>query len=701
MLKDAIEAFLFNRRQALQNTGAAALLASTVAAQAQTARPAAGLTAIVDAAKTAPPISNHIFGAFIEHIGNLIYYSLWAEVLDDRKFYFAVDSKPLPQPQRGGFRGSPNKWMPIGADATVTMDKANAYVGEHSPVVALAGGQARGIKQEKLALSRKGYTGRIVIAGDPGARVTVTLIWGDGPGARQSVGVPVEAAWKTQPLKFNCGADTTEGRMEIAGTGTGSFRIGAISLMPDDNLDGFRADTIALIKGMNSAIWRLPGGNFVSNHDWKNAVGDPDKRPTTWDYAWNAPQPNDIGGHELMRMCELMGVEPYLCINTGFGEARSGAEYLEYMNGAATTPMGRWRAQNGHPEPFKIKYWNVGNEMYGNWQLGHMSLDHYTIKHNLFVQGMRSVDPNITIIASGAMPDEMTVTRAMNYPGEKQPQVQFGSERDWTGGLLAKCYGNFDLLAEHCYTNKDQRWDGAQGKMAPVKEPVVEQTRHQAHRIRAKSEEWEEYKRRFPALNDGKVKVALDEWNQGGTGMEQALMVGMTMQEFFRHTDFIVMAAYTMGVSWLDYNRTHSILSATGMAFDLYNRHFGRIPVAVGGNSPVPAPQYPIGGDQPRQNSGSPTYPLDVSAALTSDSKALTVSVVNATEQAQDLTLDLQGFKPGRRGRMWQLGGTTLQAVNKVGQPPQVSLKETAFDTNRKKLTVAPYSIAIYEYPAS
>jgi alpha-L-arabinofuranosidase len=700
MLKDAIEAFLFNRRQALLNTGAAALLASA-GDGAQAAIPAGGLVAAIDVTKTAPPINNHIFGAFIEHIGNLIYYSLWSEVLDDRKFYFAVDSTPLPQPQRGGFRGSPNKWTPIGPDASVAMDKVNAYVGEHSPVVTLAGSAPRGIKQDKLALMKKSYGGRIVIAGDPGARVNVTLFWGDGPGQRQSVTVPVGAEWKTQPLKFTCGGDTTAGRIEISGLGSGSFRIGAVSLMPDDNLDGFRPDTIALIKGMNSAIWRLPGGNFVSNHDWKNAVGDPDKRPTTWDYAWNAPQPNDIGGHELMRMCELIGVEPYLCINTGFGEARSGAEYLEYMNGAPTTPMGQWRARNGRPEPFKIKYWNVGNEMYGNWQLGHMSLEHYTIKHNLFVQAMRKVDPSITIIASGAMPDEMTVTRAMNYPGEVQPQVQFGSERDWTGGLLAKCYGNFDLLAEHCYTNKGQRWDGKQGKMAPVNEPVVEQVRHQAHRIRAKSEEWEEYKRRFPALRDGKVKVALDEWNQGGTGMEQALMVGMTLQEFFRHTDFIVMAAYTMGVGWLDYDRTQATLSVTGMAFDLYNRHFGRIPVALDGNAPVPLPQYPIGGDQPRQNSGSSTYPLDVSAALTTDGKALTVSVVNATDQPQALTLNLGGFKRGRGGRMWRLGGAGLQAVNKVGQPPQVVLKEAGFDTGQKKISAAPYSIEIYRFPAA
>jgi alpha-N-arabinofuranosidase len=222
-----------------------------------------------------------------------------------------------------------------------------------------------------------------------------------------------------------------------------------------------------------------------------------------------------------------------------------------------------------------------------------------------------------------------------------------------------------------------------------------------ANRIRCKAEAWEEYKKRFPALNDGKVKVSLDEWHQGGGGLEQALIIGLSFHEMFRHTDFLTMAAFTMGTTWLDYSRTKATYSAIGLAFNLYNKHFGKIPVEVTGNAPMPPPKYPVGGDQPRVNAGSPTYPLDVSAALKDGGKTLTVAIVNATDTAQHMDLALAGFKPKSKGRMWRLTGASLQAANTVGLPPGVTVKDASFDALAKFLSVAPYSIELYELAAA
>ena len=102
------------------------------------------------------------------------------------------------------------------------------------------------------------------------------------------------------------------------------------------------------------------------------------------------------------------------------------------------------------------------------------------------------------------------------------------------------------------------------------------------------------------------------------------------------------MAGFTMATAWLDFNRTDATISAKGRIFQLYHQHFGSIPVAVAGNNPPPKPQYPIGGDQPSVNTGSPNWPLDVSASLTEDQRSLIVAVVNATEQEQTLELNLQ-----------------------------------------------------------
>ena len=136
--------------------------------------------------------------------------------------------------------------------------------------------------------------------------------------------------------------------------------------MPADNLDGLRPDAIAALKSLRSGVYRFPGGNFVSAHEWRYAIGDPDKRPPIYDPVWRALQPNDIGTDEFMTMCKLLGVEPYITVNAGTGDDWSAAELVEYCNGDASTPMGKQRAANGHPEPYHVKFWGIGNEMWGD-----------------------------------------------------------------------------------------------------------------------------------------------------------------------------------------------------------------------------------------------------------------------------------------------------------------------------------------------
>ena len=182
--------------------------------------------------------------------------------------------------------------------------------------------------------------------------------------------------------------------------------------MPADNLDGWRPDAIAVLKSLRSGVYRFPGGNFVSAHEWHYAIGDPDKRPPVYDPVWRALQPNDIGTDEFMTMCKLLGVEPYITVNAGTGDDWSAAEYVEYCNGDVSTPMGKQRAANGHPEPYHVKFWGIGNETWGfSYQYGAMKLNQFEYKHNQFARAMKQVDPTIKLIASGAMPDTMTGSR--------------------------------------------------------------------------------------------------------------------------------------------------------------------------------------------------------------------------------------------------------------------------------------------------
>jgi alpha-N-arabinofuranosidase len=154
-----------------------------------------------------------------------------------------------------------------------------------------------------------------------------------------------------------------------------------------------------------------------------------------------------------------------------------------------------------------------------------------------------------------------------------------------------------------------------------------------------------------------------------------------------------------MGTSSLDITPTASTVNALGVVYELYGEHLpGTVPLAVSGNSPQPA-QNTNFGDEPKVSSGSPTYPLDVIATLTPDRKYLNVVVVNATEQKQDFDLSVAGMKIGDSGTLWKLTGSTLDAVNRVGQPSEVKVEESPASSIRGAITVAPISVNIYRFP--
>jgi alpha-N-arabinofuranosidase len=657
-----------------------------------------GIRATIDTGATRPPISPMIYGGFIEHIGNLINHSLWSETLDDRKFYYGVlaerDRKP---DDRRGAMGYMEKWVAIGPVSAIALDTERPYVGEHSPVVTLDGAQERGMVQHGLALkSGTAYNGRIVLWADPGVTVTVRLVPGQG---REALSTRVRASsqWGTQRFSFDPGIDTTDARLEIVGQGRGRFGVGAVSLMPADNVRGFRADTVALMKQMNCHILRMPGGNFISAHDWEHSIGDPDRRPPILDPVWNAVQPNDVGVDELLQLCELIECEPFWCVNTGFGDPRSGAQLVEYVNGSADTEWGAKRAANGRAEPYGVKYWAVGNEMYGHWQFGHMAREQYTIKHNMFVDAMRKVDPDIYIVAPGGFVDEMTTGQGIFIAG--QPQVHVGSERDWAYGMFKNSWGKFDALGTHAYPPANKRFDLATGKLVDVNQTLNEWVHQMPDRIRTMVDAWEEYKKHFPELEKGSVKVFFDEWAfHFEDDLKGALAIAAAFHEFFRHTDFIEMAGYTMATAWMNFDRTRSQISIKGRMFQFYQERFGTVPVAVNGNSPTPPPKYPVGGDQPSVNTGGDTYPLDMSAALTADGRTLALAVVNGTEEPHSFALALEGFRPKPAGRCWKFTGPGPDAKNPLGEPEQVGARESAFDASAGSLTIAPVSVEIYHF---
>ncbi|MBI4559649.1 MAG: alpha-N-arabinofuranosidase [Candidatus Hydrogenedentes bacterium] len=604
------------------------------------------------------PVSEFIYGQFIEHLGRCIYGGIWAEMLEDRKFYLAIGDPESP-------------WTPIASPTAlmmvkVNMVKENAFVGEHSPEITLPGADYVGISHGGLALiERKEYVGRVILSGDGTVGpVEVRLIWGDQPSQRDTVRIEkLRNEYQKYPLRFRVGtltaqapsttstlpADIAEGRLEIVAYGRGRFRIGAVSLMPADNVHGMRADTLRVLRELDAPIYRWPGGNFVSGYNWKDGIGDPDQRPPRKNPAWQGVEHNDFGIDEFMTFCRELMTEPYIVVNSGQGDATLAAEEVEYVNGAPQTPMGRLRATHGHRKPYAVKWWGIGNEMYGDWQLGYMPLEEYVKKHNQFAQAMRAVDPGVKLIAVGAT-------------------------GPWTEKMLADCADHMDLLSEHFYC----------GDLPDLDAHV----RQIGDRIRAKCEAHRRYLSTIPALSGKTIPIAIDEWNywhgpdvHGELGIEyslkDALGVAIGIHEFARNSDLVFMANYAQTVNVLGCikaNKTTAAFDTTGLVLELYRHHFGRTPIEITGGS----------------------EPLDVAAAWSDDRRWLTVAIVNPTLESQTLALEIEDTKPTGEGRVYLLTGPDPLARNALGEEPKVTIKPRTLRDPIDRVELPPLSVSLY-----
>jgi alpha-N-arabinofuranosidase len=647
----------------------ASLLVAFLATFASTAQAETPETKVrVDAASLGAPISPYIYGQFIEHLGRCIYGGLWAEMLEDRKFFYSVTGEaPAWEMFKPGTRswdgaGVPyellirSPWMILGEKKAVTMVREGAYAGEHSPRIALTGGSAAaGLMQERLGLQDgREYVGYIVIASETAATpIEVSLAWGGGGTDRQTVTIKdVGSTFATHALRFRARGSTDNGRIEIISRGAGAFTIGTVSLMPADNVLGWRADTLALLKELDAPVYRWPGGNFVSGYDWMDGVGDRDRRPPRKNPAWKGVESNDVGLHEFMDLMRLVSSEPYVAVNTGKGGPESAAALVEYANGVATTPMGRKRAENGSSRPFAVKFWAVGNEMYGDWQIGHMPLEKYVEKHRTIVDAMRAKDPKIQAVAVGAL-------------GE------------WSKTMLTSASSHMAYMSEHVY------WQDKPDVPAHVAQAVAS--------IKKVADAHRAYNREIPALKGKEVRVALDEWNYwyganeyGELGtryfLQDGLGIAAGLHQLFRDSDVFFMANYAQTVNVIGAIKTTATaaeMEATGLALALYRRHFGTLPVKV---------------------EGAPS-PLDISAAFTADRSALTVAIVNPSAESQRVKLDLQGAAISGRGRRFVLTGADRLSHNAPGRPRGVTVTETSISHGGDVLDAPPLSVVLHVLP--
>ncbi len=178
---------------------------------------------------------------------------------------------------------------------------------------------------------------------------------------------------------------------------------------------GFRTDVIAALRELNVPVVRWPGGCFVSSYHWLNGVG-PTRTPD-YDKAWHVEDPNTFGTDEFIAWCRLIGAEPFICTNAGTGTPEEMSDWVEYCNLETMGRFARLRIANGHPEPYRVKYWSIGNENYGSWEMGAKTVDEWGYFVRESAKLMFNVDPSIQLFAA-ALPDPKWTVPLLERAGE-------------------------------------------------------------------------------------------------------------------------------------------------------------------------------------------------------------------------------------------------------------------------------------------
>jgi alpha-N-arabinofuranosidase len=439
---------------------------------------------------------------------------------------------------------------------------------------------------------------------------------------------------------------------------------------------GLRSDLRAALDRLRPTNLRYPGGNFVSGYRWRDGVGSIADRPRRADLAWSSIDPNTFGTNEFIRFCRTFGTQPYLVVNAGDGDLREARDWVEYCNGTTDTSLVRLRAEHGFAQPHGVRYWGIGNEVDGAWQIGAKTAVEYARTYHEFAKVMRWVDPGIKLIASGTS----------FWDGNVVERVH---------ALFAEAAELIDYVSIHWYVG-DPTGDSA-AYMA-TSEVIEDRLTSYEGLIRGES-----LGRRLARP----VPIAVDEWNVwyrtagANTGtppnlleeaydLQDALVVAMHLNAFIRHAATVRMANLAQLVNVI----APIVTSADGILLqtifhplELYRRTAGSVALDAWWD-----------GDTFSGGSYSGVRTLDVSASLDSEGKQLSVHVVNRdAAEPQDVVIELaDGCFTGTL-QVSTVTGPSLSTANTFALPEAVTATETSSDippTDEFRYSLPPRSVS-------
>lgn len=339
---------------------------------------------------------------------------------------------------------------------------------------------------------------------------------------------------------------------------------------PIPNTKGYRDDVLAALKTLQVPQLRWPGGCFAEEYHWRDGIGPREKRPAMYNSNWGGiVESNHFGTHEFLDFCELLGIEPYICLNLGSGSVQEAMEWVEYMTSPASSPMANLRRANGREHPWKVRYLAVGNE---NWDCGGMMTpefyaDNYK-RYNTFIKNYQS-DPQDRIqrIACGAK----------------------GGTYEWTEVLMKKVGRHMDGLAFHYYTQPTGSWLGIKGSATKFDEAEYFTSLRNTLRM-------QELIAKHGAIMDQydpekKVGMVIDEWGvwtdvEPGTNpsflyqqnsLRDAILAAINLHLFNARADRITMANIAQMVNVLQAmiltDQEKMLVTPTYHVFEMFKVH--------------------------------------------------------------------------------------------------------------------------------
>ena len=434
---------------------------------------------------------------------------------------------------------------------------------------------------------------------------------------------------------------------------------------------GFRSDLVQEVKELGVPITRYPGGNFVSGYNWLDGVGPKQQRPTVLERAWNSIETNQFGTNEFIEWCRMVGTEPLLGMNFGTGSAEMAVAYVEYCNVDRGTKWSELRRSHGYEQPHNVRYWCLGNEMDGPWQIGQLQSREYGRKARDVARQMRGLDRNVQLIACGSS-------------GTNMPQYLV-----WDREVLEECFDQVDGISLHAYygntptltRNSTARYlamnldmDRQIHEVAAVCD-YVQALRRSSKRLWLSFDEWNVwYRARSGDAVDGRrgfaPKLLEEVYN-----LEDALLVGGFVNTLLRNSDRVRVACLAQLVNViapLVTNETSVLRQSTYIPYAWALRYArGRV-LDVG----VEAETYPITGAGLQadfaRNDQVPF--VDLVATHDAQNRQASVLILNRDlDGEREVVLEWGELTPTRVLACETLTGSDLKAFNTFAQPRNVA----------------------------